>query len=137
MLNTLFVTMMYGYAIPMLFPIAAFSFINQLIFEKILIIYYYQKPPVYDDRLNKVVLSLMKYAALFMLFFGYWCLGNMQIYNNVTNPRTYFNLPIVTGHKIRPNLGVELPLLIVGILVILIFIFKRAFNDCLIKCGGV
>ena len=40
-LNTVFVTFMYGLALPMLFPIAAFTFLNLYVSEKLLLAYYY------------------------------------------------------------------------------------------------
>ena len=130
-LTTVFVTLMYGYAIPMLFPIAAFTFLNYYIVDKLLITYYYQKPPVYDDKLNTAALSLMKYAPLFMMFFGYWCMGNVQIFNNVANPLSYANIPIITGHTITPNLSVDLPLFIGGLFVAFVLIFTDVFGRCL------
>lgn len=32
---------------------------------------------MYDDKLNKSALELMKGGPLFMFFFGYWCMGSM------------------------------------------------------------
>lgn len=71
---------MYGMAIPELFPIAAFTFFNYYVFDRLLIPYYYRMPPTYDDKLNQATLDTMKYAPLLLLFFGYWCMGNMQIF---------------------------------------------------------
>jgi hypothetical protein len=75
-LNTVFVTFMYGLALPILWPIAAFTFFNLFICDKFLLAYYFQKPPMYDNRLNNASLMLLRWAPLFLLFFGYWCLGN-------------------------------------------------------------
>ena len=77
LLTTVCVTFMYGVALPELFPIAAFTYFNYYVVEKFLITYWYQRPPVYDDKLNKTALELMSAAPILMLFFGYWCLGNM------------------------------------------------------------
>lgn len=51
-LSTTFITFMYGVALPLLFPIAAFTFLNLLIMERILVTYWHSKPPMYDDKLN-------------------------------------------------------------------------------------
>ena len=40
-LNTVFVTMMYGIALPLLWPVAAFTFLNYYIAERVLLTYYY------------------------------------------------------------------------------------------------
>lgn len=88
-LTTVFVTLMYGYAIPMLFPIAAFTFMNYYIVDKLLITYYYQKPPVYDDKLNKASLSLMKYAPLLMMFLA---TGAWATYKSSTTLQIHFRM---------------------------------------------
>lgn len=75
-LTTIFVTFMYGYPLPILFPIAAFTFFNFYITEKVLVAYYFKKPPMYDEKLNKVVLELMRWAPVYFIFFGYWAMGN-------------------------------------------------------------
>lgn len=41
MLNTVFVTFMFGPALPILFPIALFTFSNLFVMERILVAYYY------------------------------------------------------------------------------------------------
>ena len=51
-LTTVFVTFMYGIALPELFPIAAFTFLNYYVFDRLLIPYYYRMPPIYDEKLN-------------------------------------------------------------------------------------
>lgn len=75
-LNTVFVTFMYGLAMPILWFIAAFTFFNLYVGDKFLLTYYFQKPPMYDNRLNDASLKLLRWAPILLLFFGYWCLGN-------------------------------------------------------------
>ena len=41
-MNTCFVCMMYGTAIPLLYPIGLLTFINLLVLEKLLVCYYYK-----------------------------------------------------------------------------------------------
>ena len=81
-LNVTFVTFMYGIGIPVLFPIAALSFFILYTVEKGMIYYSYRQPPMYDDKLNKMVLGLMTYAPLLMMSFGYWMLSNKQLISN-------------------------------------------------------
>lgn len=81
-LNTVFVTFMFGVAIPLLFPIACFTFFNLYCCEKFLLTYYHPRPPVYDDKLNNLTLTATKWAPFFMFFFGYWFLGQPQIFYN-------------------------------------------------------
>lgn len=75
-LNVCFVTFMYGLGMPVLFVIAAFNFMIQYIQERLLVAYFYQLPPTFDDRLTKNALSLLRFAAVLYLIVGYWMLGN-------------------------------------------------------------
>lgn len=52
-LSTIFITFMFGLAMPLLFPIAAFTFFNLLLMERILLTYFHPLPRMYDDKLNK------------------------------------------------------------------------------------
>jgi hypothetical protein len=75
-MNTIFTTLMYGLALPILFPIAFLTFINIYVIEKVLIAYWYKKPPVYDDVINKTALGMMRWAPLGYWVFGFWVMSN-------------------------------------------------------------
>ena len=98
MLNNIFVTFMYGFAIPILFPICLFGIFVLYMVERYEITYVYKKPPMYDDKLNNAALSIMKWAPFTMILFGYWLMGNKQIFSNIVNPIDAKNLPIETDH---------------------------------------
>ena len=51
-MNILFVTMMYGVGLPILFPIACLSFFLILIMDQYMIFFVYRKPPDYDTKLH-------------------------------------------------------------------------------------
>jgi hypothetical protein len=53
---------------------------------------------MYDDKLNNATLSILKWAPYFMMMFGYWLMGNKQIFSNVVNPVEYKTDPINTDH---------------------------------------
>jgi hypothetical protein len=100
-LNISFVTMMYGMGLPILFPIAAFSFLTLYCMEKILLHYVYREPPMYDEKLNKNALSILTYAPILYLAFGYWMLSSKQLLGNEL-PHTWKYLDdvnIQSGHK--------------------------------------
>lgn len=82
-LNIVFITMMYGTGMPILFPIAALNFINQYICERIIVAFFMKQPPSLDDKLTVNTLGLLKFAPMLMLFNGYWMLSNRQIFENV------------------------------------------------------
>lgn len=52
-LNITYVTMMYGLGLPILFPIAAFSYFVFFSIERYQVAYTYQMPPTLDDKLTK------------------------------------------------------------------------------------
>jgi len=81
-LNVSFITFMYGLALPILFPIAAFSFLVLFLAEKIQFYYSYRMPPMYDERLNRSVLTTLTYTPLFMFAFGFWMLSNRMLFGN-------------------------------------------------------
>lgn len=103
LLTTICVTFMYGLALPELFPIAALTFFNYYTVDKFLITYFYQKPPLYDDKLNKTALELMKFGPIIMLIFGYYWMGNMQIFTARVVPLVNQSIPLVTDHGWYPT----------------------------------
>jgi hypothetical protein len=44
--------MMYGMALPILFPIAGVSFLVLYVLEKLMIYYFYSEPPTSDEKLH-------------------------------------------------------------------------------------
>jgi len=81
-LNIMFITMMYGVGMPILFFLAVVNFINQYICERTIIAYAMKQPPALDDKLTKNCVDMLKWAPLLWLFNGYWMLSNKQIFQN-------------------------------------------------------
>jgi hypothetical protein len=81
-LNIVYITMMYGVGMPILFPIAAFNFFNQWVCERLTVALLVKQPPALDAKLTNNCISLLKWSPLFLLFNGYWMLSNKQIFLN-------------------------------------------------------
>jgi hypothetical protein len=81
-LNIIYITMMYGLGMPILFPIAAFNFFNQYVCERIIISFCARQPPALDDKLTINALEMLKWSPILFLFNGYWMLSNKQIFQN-------------------------------------------------------
>jgi len=79
MLNTTFITMMFGAGMPILFPIAAATFIVFYAIENYKFYWVYKQPPAYDEKLNSFCLNTLEKAPLLLLGFGYWMLSNHQL----------------------------------------------------------
>lgn len=51
-----YITFLYGFGMPVLFPIAMLSFLVLYVVEKFMLFYGYVMPPMYDERLSNDVL---------------------------------------------------------------------------------
>jgi hypothetical protein len=75
MMNTVWVTFMYGTALPLLYPVAAITFFNLYVVDKLVVTYYYKEPPSYAEKLNRITLAWLKPAPFMIIFFGFWVMG--------------------------------------------------------------
>lgn len=75
-LTIVYITFMYGFGMPVLFPIACASFLVLYFVEKIMLFYGYVMPPMYDERLSNDVLRKLQFAPLLYIMFGYWMASN-------------------------------------------------------------
>jgi hypothetical protein len=81
-LNIVYITMMYGLGMPLLFPLAAFNFFNQWVCERIIVARQMRLPPALDDKLTNNCIGMLKFAPLLLIFNGYWMISNPQIFIN-------------------------------------------------------
>lgn len=135
MLNVVFVTFMYGLAVPLLFPLACLFFVVSYLVERITLAFSYRKPPMYDDALNKSAIGFLKIAPLFMMFFGFWTMGNRQIFNNEVEGREYRTDPVITKHAgYEIKVDQTLPLFIVACIIVVFLIFTGLLHKLLLQC---
>lgn len=132
-MTQVYISFMYGLFIPVLFPIAAFGIMNMYLVERFALIYYYRKPPMYDEKLQKDSIAVLKNAPIAMYLMGYWAVGNTQIFfgekqekihnNKVSDPKHHL---IDHGHNLNQT----------HMLLILIFIFfvKKFIVDTIGNC---
>lgn len=136
MLNLVFVTFMYGLAVPLLFPITFLFFAVSYIIERVCLAYSYRLPPSFDDSLNKSALYIMKFAPLTMMLFGYWVMGNRQIFSNDVTSRTLKTDPVITNHKgYEVMVNQDLPLFIMSALLVIFLIASGFFKTILHYLG--
>lgn len=76
LLNTTYVTMMYGLGLPVLFPIAALAYFIFYVVERYQVAYTYKMPPMLDDSLTLNAISWLRLAPILFLINGFWMLGN-------------------------------------------------------------
>ena len=139
-----FVTFMYGFGMPILFPIAAFSFMVLYLCERSMLFFAYRLPPMYDHRLSESVLNKLNFAPCLFLFFGYWMVSNQQLLSNA-------NLsPVATASSIPKSNhlfqsvfeasgweGLEWPMAGTFLFLLLLHFFGPAIGACMEKCCPV
>lgn len=81
-LNIVYITMMYGLGMPILFVLAAFNFFNQYVCERLIVAYQVRLPAALDDKLTTNALSMIKWAPIMFITNGYWMISNTQIFEN-------------------------------------------------------
>lgn len=135
-MNVTFVTMMYGLGVPILFPIAAFSYFVFYTLERLLTAYFYQLPPTFDDQMTKNALGNMRWAAVFYLLFGYWMLSSKVIFANVYNLIPDSTTKMFSGHTFSSiTVDQASPLLLIGVCVSIIIIMQSFFKKTLKAWG--
>ena len=137
-----FITFIYGFGMPILFPIACASFIVLYNVEKILLFYGYRLPPMYDEKLSQDVLSKLQFAPLLYLAFGYWMASNQQLLANshlgafkATNDvqithHTYGSIFNEDGWA-----GIKWPLLVALIILSVIYFLGSLLEKCFFGCN--
>lgn len=123
-----FITFIYGFGMPILFPIACVSFLVLYLVEKLLLFYGYRLPPMYDERLSQDVLNKLQFAPVLYLVFGYWMASNMQLLSNDhLYPISSQTDTEVTGHTYWTAFtaggweGIKWPMMLVFIFLTLIY----------------
>lgn len=128
--------MMYGLGVPILFPIAAWSYFVLYTLERLLTAYFYQLPPTFDDQMTINALGKMRWASVFYLFFGYWMLSSKVIFQNYYNLIPDTATKMLSNHTIK-NIRVDqaAPLLLMGLAVLVIIVMQSFFKKTLKKWG--
>ena len=75
-MNAIMVSLMYGVALPILFPLTLVQIALIYILDKILIVFYMKKPDKNDGSLNKSAVFYLKFGAILYACIGYWILTN-------------------------------------------------------------
>jgi len=140
-MNVTFITFMYGLAMPILFPIAFFSFMVIYLAEKACIYYSYRQPPMYDNKLNDSVLLKLTYSPLFMLGFGFWMLTNPEMFSNEVvwkqryndDPTEHVWTDVFFGNMLAKN-PQALPIFIAFWFFLITIFFRNFLYSAITKC---
>ena len=140
-LNTIFITFLYGFGMPVLFPIAAVSFLILYVLEKAYLFYGYVMPPMYDERLSNDVLNKLQFAPLLYCIFGYWMASNEQLLDNDNlSTKVYASDIYTTNHTYGSVFsgegweGIKWPFMVAFIILNIIWYAGESIAKCLYKC---
>ena len=97
-INVVYITMMYGLGMPILFVLAAFNFFNQWCCERIIVAYQVKLPAALDDKLTKNAINMLKWAPILFLSNGYWMVTNQQIFENSWSYINSLNDHMLSNH---------------------------------------
>ena len=129
LLNIVFITMMYGVGMPLLFPIAAFNFFNQWLTERYIVAYYMKLPPALDDKLTTNCLNKLKFAPLFLIFNGYWMLSNEQIFDGRWKFIEKASLGMLSTHRVSFTVNWATPVLFMCVAAVIMRATVVILND--------
>jgi hypothetical protein len=72
LLTTVFMTMFFGFSLPILYPIALVGLTAFYFTDISMLFYHYNMPPSYDEKINKGVLKVLEGVPYFSLMMGIW-----------------------------------------------------------------
>jgi hypothetical protein len=129
MLNIMFITMMYGLGMPILFPIAAFNYFNQYLCERIIVSYCCKIPPALDDSLTKNCIAKLKWSPILFVLNGYWMLSNKQIFMNNWSLIDNTSQKMMSHHVFHIGVNWAAPILLICFTSIFLLILQTIFRD--------
>lgn len=87
-LTQLFVTLMYGGGLPILYPCLICSFFIIYWVDKFTLLRVYQSPPRYNKKLMEATRGWLTVALIIHLVFSFWMFSNSTIFD--TDDKTLF-----------------------------------------------
>ena len=81
-----FITIIFGPALPILYVITSWAIFCQYFFERITLAYLYRRPPTFNVELTLLNIRLMQFATIPSLLLTYWLYGNNQMFDNKIDP---------------------------------------------------
>jgi hypothetical protein len=70
------VALLYGIAVPILYPIVTASLLIQNVVDRLLLCYFYRAPPIQNQSSTLLTLSIIKVVGILSLFHHFWILSN-------------------------------------------------------------
>lgn len=140
-LNSVFISFMFGFGMPILFIITAGSLLIIYVVEVTALFKAYRQPPKYDEKLSRAVLEMMWWAPALYLAFGYWMASSKQLLSNsYLTPIKTLNNSFVSQHIVTDVFSMNgwgvpaVTMLITLILVLIVILFGESLQESLPEC---
>lgn len=125
-----FMCLMFGVGEPIMFPCTLIFIFTIYCFNRLLVVYWFKKPPQFDDSLAKMFISGIKYGTILYCGFAYWILTNRQMFENHVIPIETQEGVKGSEHSIWSLSFNQSLFLYVGFFILIIYmIFYEAIND--------
>lgn len=99
LLNVVYVTMIFGPGMPILFPLALLSLVCLYVSERLMVAYSYIKPPMFDGTVNRTTLNLLYFAPILYAISAAATFSNQQVFKNSVVPRINAEFYPPTNHQ--------------------------------------
>lgn len=133
--NIVYIALMYGIGMPLLFPIAALNIFNQWITERIAVAYLAKLPPALDSKLTDNCIQVLRWAPLLLLFNGYWMVSNQQIFKNTWGFVEHRGEQMKSEHFVGWSVDWASPVLLLCFVSVLLQIVQRGAASYLMRWG--
>lgn len=99
MLLQITIALLYGVALPILYPIALIGLVIQSVIDRLLLCYFYREPPHYDEKSTLQVIKIIEFVAISSLFHHFWILSNRQIFEGYSQEIEFANDVQMSHHS--------------------------------------
>lgn len=93
--------MLYGLAMPIVFPITLFALINFYITEKAVLAYFHKKPPNYDNKMMLRAFRFFRTLFFTSFAFTYFFIGIPTLFDNNVMSFSCLNTPVNYPHLLK------------------------------------
>lgn len=137
LVNIVMVSMMYAFGLPIFLILTLICLVVSYIIDKLLVVYYHRKPPMYDDTLNNLSVQFLKWGGFIYLAISYWMISNRQMFGNDLTEKAYQDEIDEYHHYFNSapfydfQHVVRWAAILVGICLFMYDVFYLGFNICL------
>lgn len=98
---TLYVCLLLGSSIPMLYLVGCLAIVNQYISDRLLLAYFHRRPPMYTNRLTMRIIDNIMIIPIFALSILFWQYTNRQMFENKIDNLKYDSDIRLSHHKVE------------------------------------